>query len=62
VNKPSKKLELDLFTGSSTGAMSENQFGAAQVSLSFASNPTAIGQFQKDLSGVVSIEGPMMIR
>ena len=35
------------------------QFGVEQVSLSFASDPTAIAQFQKDLSGVVSIQGPM---
>ena len=35
------------------------QFGVAQVSLSFASDTTAIAQFQKDLSGVVSIQGPM---
>lgn len=35
------------------------QFGAEQVSLSFPSDPTAIAQFQKDLSGVVSIQGPM---
>ena len=35
------------------------QFGAVQVSFSFACDTTAIAQFQKDLSGVVSIQGPM---
>lgn len=35
------------------------QFGVAQVSFSFACDTTAIAQFQKDLSGVVSIQGPM---
>lgn len=33
------------------------QFGAAQVSLSFTSDATAIAEFQKDLPGVVSIQG-----
>ena len=35
------------------------QFGAAQVSLSFACDTTVIAQFQKDLPGVVPIQGPM---
>lgn len=35
------------------------QFGAAQVSLSFATDTRVIEQFQKDLPRVVSIQGPM---
>ena len=35
------------------------QFGAAQLSFSFACDTRAIAQFQKDLSGVVSIQEPM---
>ena len=35
------------------------QFGAAQVSFSLECDTTVIAQFQKDLSGVVSIQGPM---
>ena len=35
------------------------QFGAAHLSFSFACDTTAIAQFQKDLSGVVSIQRPM---
>ena len=35
------------------------QFGAAQLSFSFACDTTAIAQFQKDLSGVVSIQGSL---
>lgn len=35
------------------------QFGVEQVSFSFTCDTTAIAQFQKDLSGVVSIQGPM---
>ncbi|MFZ3132627.1 MAG: AmmeMemoRadiSam system protein A [Desulfosporosinus sp.] len=35
------------------------QFGAAQLNFSFACDPVAMAQFQKDLSGVLSIKGPM---
>ncbi|HBP63572.1 MAG TPA: AmmeMemoRadiSam system protein A [Desulfosporosinus sp.] len=35
------------------------QFGAAQVSLSFACDTTVIAQFQKDLPIVVPVQGPM---
>ena len=35
------------------------QFGAAQLSFPFACDSTAIAQFQKDLSGVVSIQGSL---
>jgi len=35
------------------------QFGAGQVSFSLACDTTVIAQFQKDLAGVVSIQGPM---
>ena len=35
------------------------QFGAAQVSLTFASDPAMIDQFQKHLAGVISVQGPI---
>lgn len=35
------------------------QFGAAQVNLSFASDPMIIAQFQKNLSGIIPIQGPI---
>jgi len=35
------------------------QFGAAQLSFSFTCDTTLIAQFQKDLSGVVAIQGSM---
>ncbi len=35
------------------------QFGAAQVSLSFASDPLMIEKFQKHLPGVLSVQGPL---
>lgn len=35
------------------------QFGAAQVSLSFASDPVIIDQLQQHLAGVISVQGPI---
>lgn len=35
------------------------QFGAAQVSLSFASDPVMIALFQQHLDGVISVQGPI---
>ncbi|KGP77196.1 hypothetical protein JT05_00580 [Desulfosporosinus sp. Tol-M] len=35
------------------------QFGAPQLSFSFAGDPAVIAQFQKELMGVISIQGPL---
>ena len=35
------------------------QFGVADIAVSFASDPMIIAEFQKDLPGVVSIQGPV---
>ncbi len=35
------------------------QFGAAQVSMSFASDPAMIDQFEQHLAGVISVQGPI---